>query len=36
MREAGWLASKAVCQMTYHWHDEPNIDCFKKTVGDIF
>lgn len=36
LREAGWLSSEAVCQMTYHWIDQSNIDWFKKTVGDIF
>lgn len=36
LRDAGWLASETVCQMTSHWLDEPNIKWLKKTVGDIF
>ncbi len=36
LREAGWLSSEAVCQMTYHWLDQANIDWFKQTVGEIF
>ncbi len=36
LREAGWLSSEAVCQMTYHWLNEANIEWFKQTVGDIF
>ena len=36
LREAGWLASEAVCQMTSHWLDEPNIKWFKQTVGEMF
>lgn len=36
LREAGWLSSEAVCQMTYHWVDQSNIDWFKQIVGDIF
>ena len=36
VREAGWLSSEAVCQMTYHWLDEANITWLKEMVGDIF
>lgn len=36
LREAGWLSSEAVCQMTSHWLDEANIDWFKQTVGEMF
>lgn len=36
LRDAGWLASEAVCQMTSHWLDQPNIEWFKETVGEIF
>mgnify|MGYP002396068935 CR=1 FL=1 len=36
LREAGWLASEAVCQMTRHWVDQDNIDWFKQTIGNIF
>lgn len=36
LREAGWLASEAVCQMTQHWLDLENIAWFKRNVGDIF
>lgn len=36
LREAGWLASEAVCQMTSHWLDEPNIAWFKRSVGEMF
>lgn len=36
LREAGWLSSEAVCQMTSHWLDQPNIEWFKETVGEIF
>ncbi|MEM8530385.1 MAG: metalloregulator ArsR/SmtB family transcription factor [Chloroflexota bacterium] len=36
LREAGWLSSEAVCQMTYHWLDVSNIEWFKDTIGDIF
>ena len=36
LREAGWLASEAVCQMTSHWLDEQNIEWFKRSVGEMF
>lgn len=36
LREAGWLASEAVCQMTSHWLDESNIEWFKRSVGEMF
>jgi len=36
LREAGWLSSEAVCQMTYHWIDTAYVEWFKRTVGDIF
>ena len=36
LREAGWVASEAKCQMTCHWLDEENIIWFKDTVGEIF
>lgn len=36
LREAGWLASEAVCQMTYHWLEPENIAWFKQTVGEVF
>lgn len=36
LREAGWLASEAVCQMTQHWLNVENIEWFKETIGDTF
>ncbi|MFK7803396.1 MAG: ArsR/SmtB family transcription factor [Anaerolineae bacterium] len=36
LREAGWLSSEAVCQMTSHWLDLANIEWFKQTVGEMF
>lgn len=36
LREAGWLASEQVCQMSSHWLDEANIVWFKQMVGEIF
>ncbi|MEM7035266.1 MAG: metalloregulator ArsR/SmtB family transcription factor [Chloroflexota bacterium] len=36
LREAGWVASEAKCQMTCHWLDETNIAWFKDKVGEIF
>ncbi len=36
LRNAGWLSSEAVCQMTYHWLDQTNIDWFKQTVDSTF
>ena len=36
LRETGWLASEAVCQMTSHWLDEANINWFKTKVGELF
>lgn len=36
LREAGWLSSEVVCQMTHHWLDMTNIEWFKQTIGDIF
>lgn len=36
LREAGWLSSEAVCQMTSHWLDNENIEWFKRTVGTMF
>ena len=36
LREAGWLASETVCQMTSHWLDESNIAWFKRSVGELF
>ena len=36
LRKAGWLSSEAVCQMTYHWLDQENIQWFKQQIGDLF
>lgn len=36
LREAGWLSSEAVCQMTYHWLDQANIDWFKQAINVSF
>lgn len=36
LREAGWLNSEAICQMTYHWIDQTNINWFKQMVHDTF
>jgi DNA-binding transcriptional ArsR family regulator len=36
LRQAGWIATEADCQMTLHWLDEDNIAWFQDQVRQVF